>query len=106
MANTLASNNNWYNSCIWEREEVEFQTYYENAILDYLPTVFHSEDEEKYNALFDTVFNAYLNPIPGNINVALITYPTSAFCSKSLSELLRLNLEIGIIMLITVQIII
>ena len=66
MGNALSSNHEWYNSCLWEREEVQFQTYYSNSILDYIPTVFHIEGKDRYYNLFDTIFNAYLNPIPGN----------------------------------------
>jgi AraC family transcriptional regulator len=66
MTNTPSSDNSWYQSCEWEREEVKFQTYYTNAILDHIPTIFHIEDEEKYYSLFEAVFHAYLNPIPGS----------------------------------------
>lgn len=64
MANTLSSDSGWYDSCEWEREEVKFQKYYMNAILDKLPTIFHSKEEDKYYTLFDTVFRAYLGAGP------------------------------------------
>ncbi len=66
MANTLSSDHEWYNSNLWDREDIKFQTYYTNSILDVIPTVFHVEDEAKYYNLFDTIFNAYLNPVPGS----------------------------------------
>ncbi len=66
MSNTLSCNNDWYSTCLWEREEIGFQTYYSNAILDNIPTVFHVRNEGKYDALFDSVFQAYLHPVPGS----------------------------------------
>lgn len=66
MANSLPVYNNWYDSNTWEREEVKFQTYYSNSILENIPTVFHILNEDKYYSLFDMIFNAYLNPIPGS----------------------------------------
>jgi YesN/AraC family two-component response regulator len=64
MANTLSSDSGWYDSCEWEREEVKFQKDYTNAILDKLPTIFHSNEEDKYYTLFDSVFRAYLGSVP------------------------------------------
>jgi AraC-like DNA-binding protein len=64
MANALPVNN-WYESCTWERIEAKYQTYYYNSILDHIPTVFHIRNEDKYFTLFDMIFQAYLNPIPG-----------------------------------------
>ncbi len=66
MANSMSSDPEWYHSNLWEREEVQFQTYYTNSILDHIPTVFHIEGEDKYFTLFDTIYNSYLNPIPGS----------------------------------------
>lgn len=66
MANTLPPMDNWYNSSTWERAEVKFQTYYNNTILDNLPTVFHIQNEDKYYSLFDMAFKAYLNPLQGS----------------------------------------
>ncbi len=66
MAGTLPVYKNWYNSCICERIEAKYQTYYNNSILDNIPTVFHIRSEDKYYTLFDMVFQAYLNPLPGS----------------------------------------
>jgi AraC-like DNA-binding protein len=65
MANTLSSDANWYKTCLWERVEVGFQTYYQNDILDNIPMVFHAQNEDKYHNLFETVYREYLNPTPG-----------------------------------------
>jgi AraC-like DNA-binding protein len=66
MANTLPVYSDWYNSCTWERKEVKFQAYYNNLLLDNIPTVFHIRNEDKYYSLFDMVYQAYINPIPGS----------------------------------------
>lgn len=66
MANTLSSDSGWYVTCDWEREEVKYQKYYTNAILDKLPTIYHSNEEDKYDTLFDSVFHAYLDSLPEN----------------------------------------
>ena len=66
MADTLSSSIDWYRSNLWEREEVKFQTYYTNNILDKIPTTFHVQNEDKYYSLFDMVFKEYLNPTPGS----------------------------------------
>ncbi len=65
MANTLQTHPIWYNSCIMERAELKYQKYYNNSILDNIPTVFHIRSEDKYYSLFDMIFQTYLNPIPG-----------------------------------------
>ncbi len=66
MANTLSSSIDWYRSNLWERDEVKFQTYYTNNILDNIPTIFHVQNEDKYYSLFDMVFKEYLNPTLGS----------------------------------------
>lgn len=65
ITNSLSSNHDWYNTGLWELEEVEFQTYYNNNILDSIPTVFHVQNEDKYYNLFDMVFKEYHNPTQG-----------------------------------------
>lgn len=66
MTNSLPVYDNWYVSCDWERTEAKFQTYYSNPILDNIPTIFHIRNEDIYYSLFDMVYKAYLNPVPGN----------------------------------------
>lgn len=66
MTNSFPVCDNWYASCNWEREEVKFQPYYRNSLLDNIPTVYHIRNEDKYYSLFDKVYNAYVNPIPGS----------------------------------------
>ncbi len=65
MSNSLPAQHIWYNTCITERAEMKFQTYYNNLILDNIPTIFHMRNEDKYYSLFDMIYQAYLNPMPG-----------------------------------------